>query len=354
MLRDKKPPSGPRPDYRPFKAQENYDLKAVREPTLKSSSRNNLSRISFGGHADENLGGSYEFLPSPSFDDLHSSITSSSNEFDFERLSEIGSSVVGAKRPTEKMNTSTSTPEVRSNGTTRGPVSGPRPARTGSIEPTAKPISSHIWECYVERGQSPPKIDRTRSGRIGSYACNTEEATKSGFERIFTRTIGSCRGFYAGTYRRCADIHGWGSGTDGVEGCKDEIPPAAFKANSDTVGGKEGDSGPHEIILLRWEIPRTSQWKSHHNSLLDSEENVSYSRYAHLFLPRYRPGSSNCQPYGRSESKAIICFTRPPANAKHTTYSSARNFNYTNFFEITLHVTEKSVDTFVLKDYSRS
>ncbi|KAI9055935.1 hypothetical protein LZ554_000870 [Drepanopeziza brunnea f. sp. 'monogermtubi'] len=184
MLRDKKPPSGPRPDYRPFKAQENYDLKAVREPTLKSSSRNNLSRISFGGHADENLGGSYEFLPSPSFDDLHSSLTSSSNEFDFERLSEIGSSVVGAKRPTEKMNTSTSTPEVRSNGTTRGPVSGPRPARTGSIvrrqsTSTRQISASSTSTAYAVPGSmDPPSAPlSTRNRRQSQYPPISGSAT---------------------------------------------------------------------------------------------------------------------------------------------------------------------------------
>ncbi|KAH6701429.1 hypothetical protein BKA61DRAFT_705326 [Leptodontidium sp. MPI-SDFR-AT-0119] len=163
MLREKKAPSGPRPDYSPSKAyanlivenpplgpadfyssgrQENYDPGAraragsVREPTLHASTRNNHSLFSFGGHtgADENLGGSYEFLPSPSFDDLQSSIATASNDFNFERPNGIASSSsgIGGKRPNEAMNTPMT--EGRGNGGTgRVPSTGPRPARAGSI-----------------------------------------------------------------------------------------------------------------------------------------------------------------------------------------------------------------------------
>ncbi|KAK0103877.1 hypothetical protein ONS96_004986 [Cadophora gregata f. sp. sojae] len=160
MLREKKAPSGPRPDYSPSKAyanltvenlplgpadfypsgrQENYDPGArapaasVREPTLHASTRNNHSLFSFGGQtgADENLGGSYEFLPSPSFDDLQSSIATASNDFNFERSSVLESSVIGGKRTNEAMNTSTG--DVRANGTGRVPSTGTRPGRAGSI-----------------------------------------------------------------------------------------------------------------------------------------------------------------------------------------------------------------------------
>ncbi|KAL2071087.1 hypothetical protein VTL71DRAFT_12322 [Oculimacula yallundae] len=143
MLREKKAPSGPRPEYSPSKAQENYDPGAKAragsglDPNLHASTRNNHSLFSFGGNTsvDENLGGSYEFLPSPSFDDLQSSIATASNDFNFERPTGIenNSSIIGGKRPNEAMNTSMA--EVRGNGATaRVPsTGGPRPTRAGSI-----------------------------------------------------------------------------------------------------------------------------------------------------------------------------------------------------------------------------
>ncbi|KAI6712638.1 hypothetical protein JHW43_004866 [Diplocarpon mali] len=138
MLREKRVPSGPRPEFSPSKAPENYDPGArarastVREPTRHASSRNTLSLFSFGGQADDNLGGSYEFLPSPSFDDLQTSINSS-NDLDFDRPSTMASSVTGGNRTKGAMSTSTAPTEVRSNSTSRRPPTAPRPTRAGSI-----------------------------------------------------------------------------------------------------------------------------------------------------------------------------------------------------------------------------
>src|SRR5450756_785198 len=127
MLREQKPPSGPRPEYSPSKAygdpfiltsphtdfyarQENADpgarLRAgsFREPTLHASSSNNHSLFSFGGNkgADENSTGSYDFLPSPSFDDLQSSIATASNDF-INRPSAVEERRIGGKRSVEAM-----------------------------------------------------------------------------------------------------------------------------------------------------------------------------------------------------------------------------------------------------------
>jgi dual specificity tyrosine-phosphorylation-regulated kinase 2/3/4 len=122
MLREQKPPSGPRPEYSPSKAygdsfiltspstdlyarQENSDsgtrLRAgsFREPTLHASSHNNHSLFSFGGYKgpDENTTVSYDFLPSPSFDDLQSSIASASNDL-ISRSSAVEGPGIGGKR----------------------------------------------------------------------------------------------------------------------------------------------------------------------------------------------------------------------------------------------------------------
>jgi dual specificity tyrosine-phosphorylation-regulated kinase 2/3/4 len=154
MLREQKLPSGPRPECSPSKAygdpfiltppradsyarQENADpgarLRAgsFREPTLHASSRNNHSLFSFGGFkgADENSTGSYDFLPSPSFDDLQSSIATASNDF-INRPSAVEERGIGGKRSIEAMDTTMT--DARASVASRAPT-GPRPARTGSI-----------------------------------------------------------------------------------------------------------------------------------------------------------------------------------------------------------------------------
>lgn len=139
MIREQKAPLGPRPDFSTSTVrQENYDPGAraragsVREPTLHASSRNNHSLFSFGGYgaADENTTGSYDFLPSPSFDDLQSSIATASNGFNFDRASTIEPNVSAEKRPIEP----TPSTMTENRGSVAGRVlTGPRPARTNSI-----------------------------------------------------------------------------------------------------------------------------------------------------------------------------------------------------------------------------
>ena len=119
--------------------QEDYDstprprITSNKESTLNASSRNNHSLFSFGAgfsNTDENITPSYDFLPSPSFDDLQSSINAASKDFSIETPSAaVNNMLVGAKRPVEAMDASN---ERRGNAGTRA-VSGPRPVRAGSI-----------------------------------------------------------------------------------------------------------------------------------------------------------------------------------------------------------------------------
>lgn len=104
----------------------------MREPTLHASSRNNHSLFSFGGYnaADENTTGSYDFLPSPSFDDLQSSIATASNDFNFERAPVIEPNKSVVKKPIETANTTMA--DTRASVAGRGPT-GPRVARTDSL-----------------------------------------------------------------------------------------------------------------------------------------------------------------------------------------------------------------------------
>lgn len=104
---------------------------SFREPTLNASSRNNHSLFSFGAYngADENSTGSYDFLPSPSFDDLQSSIATASNDF-ITRPSAGEESGIGEKRALEAIDTTMA--DARGSIASRGPTA-PRLGRTGSI-----------------------------------------------------------------------------------------------------------------------------------------------------------------------------------------------------------------------------
>jgi dual specificity tyrosine-phosphorylation-regulated kinase 2/3/4 len=102
--------------------------------TLNASSKNNHSLFAFGGHqtSDDNTTSSYDFLPSPSFDDLQSSINGSSHDISGHSLDATGNrSKIREKRSREAMDTTL----VEGRGPTivsRAP-SGARPIRSGSI-----------------------------------------------------------------------------------------------------------------------------------------------------------------------------------------------------------------------------
>lgn len=114
--------------------QENYHpntrqrVASGREPTLSASSSNNHSLFSFGsiGRTDQTATGPFDFLPSPSFDDLHSSISGeSSNDFT-NSLSAVGGPNIGEKRTVAAMT------EGKGTGIGRG-AARPQPARAGSL-----------------------------------------------------------------------------------------------------------------------------------------------------------------------------------------------------------------------------
>ncbi|KAG4031897.1 hypothetical protein MFRU_008g02510 [Monilinia fructicola] len=141
MIREQRAPSGPRPDLSPtrHRISENYPpsvgtggsrLIAGKEPTLHAPPRNNHTLFTFGGHNDDNSG-SYDFLPSPSFDDLQTSI---SNELQLAPpypASGGGDTMTREKAAMGEIKTSIN--NGRGLGPARG-VSGPRPARTSSFQ----------------------------------------------------------------------------------------------------------------------------------------------------------------------------------------------------------------------------
>ncbi|TGO30765.1 hypothetical protein BPAE_0003g00490 [Botrytis paeoniae] len=141
MIREQRAPSGPRPDLSPTRQRisENYPpsvgtggsrLIAGTEPTLHAPQRNNHTLFTFGGHNDDNST-SYDFLPSPSFDDLQTSI---SNELQL--TAQYPATGGGDSMPREKPSMGeikASMNNGRGIGSARG-VSGPRPARTSSFQ----------------------------------------------------------------------------------------------------------------------------------------------------------------------------------------------------------------------------
>ena len=103
-------------------------LPSAREPTpLNASMRNNQTLFSFENSGNDSTTGSYDFLPSPSFDDLQTSI---SNDLAAQFPAPGGQSILKEKPPMEPF--SVSTTEGRTAATGRV-VAGPRPARAGSL-----------------------------------------------------------------------------------------------------------------------------------------------------------------------------------------------------------------------------
>lgn len=150
MLRDH-PKVGPRATITDFAASsienQNPALRLSRfnvstsskEPTLNASSRNNHSLFSFGGnqhtlHDDiQSSTAHYDFLPSVSFDDLQSSLTSAtSDELELPEFSTLGGQRTVLRDPTVGKDMISTTAEARGVNGNRGGVTGPR-TRAGSF-----------------------------------------------------------------------------------------------------------------------------------------------------------------------------------------------------------------------------
>ncbi|KAH6683431.1 hypothetical protein B0J14DRAFT_647645 [Halenospora varia] len=200
MIREQKAPSGPRPGYSPTKVHENYlpaprqRVASGKEPTLSASSSNNHSLFPFGasGHADENITtGSFDFLPSPSFDDLQSSIAGpSTNEFSTQtQYTAIGGkTILGAKRSVESMTESKGVAERRA-------LAGPRPARAGSLlrrQSTSTRQSSVSSSTSGTSGaMDPPSASLTmRTRRQSQYPPISGSGTANAATRAPRKSIG--------------------------------------------------------------------------------------------------------------------------------------------------------------------
>ncbi|KAM3074566.1 serine/threonine protein kinase, CMGC, dual-specificity [Clarireedia jacksonii] len=141
MIREQRAPSGPRPDLSPTRQRisENYTsavgtggsrLVTGKDSTLHAPPRNNPTLFTFGSPTDDNSV-SYDFLPSPSFDDLQTSI---SNELQLTTpFPTVGGGDIMTKDKPTIGGTKTSVHDGRGIASTRG-LSGPRPARTSSFQ----------------------------------------------------------------------------------------------------------------------------------------------------------------------------------------------------------------------------
>ncbi|KAG4436762.1 hypothetical protein IFR05_007737 [Cadophora sp. M221] len=391
MLREKKGPSGPRPDYSPSKAyanltvenpplgpadfyssarQENYDPGAraragsVREPTLHASTRNNHSLFSFGGHtgADENLGGSYEFLPSPSFDDLQSSIATASNDFNFERPNgiESSSSGIGSKRPNDVMNTSM-TEGRGSGGTGRVPSTGPRPARAGSIlrrQSTSTRQSSVSSTASGTTGSmDPPSAPLAmRSRRQSQYPPISGSATANA-AKAPRKSIGP--GVTDSDYTRAAQRRRpslassvSSQGLSDTGGVSTRVNVGGAPTYTDGARGLTASRAAKTKSLQ----PPSRQGQTHLAAKIGTPDHSRSSSFA---------GRSPGRPNGRgtttpsssakricTKGETVISFTKPSSNATYPTHPPARNFYYPNIFEVPIDAPEKSINSVIIQNYT--
>ncbi|KAI0134451.1 CMGC/DYRK/DYRK2 protein kinase [Xylariales sp. AK1849] len=170
MIRDHKVPAGPRPansshsltrsakeNINPAKklaptSENTRTVSTSTGPMLSASSSNNHSLFSFGrngGGGQSDLGdtttGSFDFLPSVSFDDLQSSLESASTEFKLTQFpSPTGQGPILEEKPlVDKMaaghqpnitqNGNTTRVSIQANPTPNAAAAGGRPTRSGSI-----------------------------------------------------------------------------------------------------------------------------------------------------------------------------------------------------------------------------
>ncbi|KAK6598002.1 Dual specificity protein kinase pom1 [Botrytis cinerea] len=189
MIREQRAPSGPRPDLSPTRQRiaENYPpsvgtggsrLIAGTEPTLHAPQRNNHTLFTFGAHNDDSST-SYDFLPSPSFDDLQTSI---SNELQL--AAQYPATGGGDSMPREKPSMGeikASMNNGRGIGSARGVQSVSN--RQGSISSTTSSTASGNMD-----PPSAPLAVRTRRNQYppisGSAASNAPAA------RIPRRSVG--------------------------------------------------------------------------------------------------------------------------------------------------------------------
>ncbi|KAI8966672.1 hypothetical protein F5Y11DRAFT_111531 [Daldinia sp. FL1419] len=150
MIRDHKAPAGPRPaaqsPTRSAKENINPINRIDNEPMLHASSSNNHSLFSFGRNGapsdvGDNTTGSFEFLPSVSFDDLQSSLESASNELKLTQFpSPSGQGNILDEQSSDRMVRQSSINSLNGITTTRTgaqpnptPNTATRPGRSGSI-----------------------------------------------------------------------------------------------------------------------------------------------------------------------------------------------------------------------------
>ncbi|KAI1468003.1 uncharacterized protein F4812DRAFT_459287 [Daldinia caldariorum] len=149
MIRDHKAPAGPRPasqsPTRSAKENVNPINRIDNEPMLHASSSNNHSLFSFGRNGDsgdvgDSTTGSFEFLPSVSFDDLQSSLESATNDLRLTQFpSPSGQGSILDEQSSDRMVRQSSGTSLNGATTRTGaqpnptPNAATRPGRSGSI-----------------------------------------------------------------------------------------------------------------------------------------------------------------------------------------------------------------------------
>ncbi|TAQ87838.1 hypothetical protein B7494_g3852 [Chlorociboria aeruginascens] len=196
MLREPRAPSGPRPDFARSMVKENQAPTVGAERShassaLNASSQNNHSLFSFGEYnaTDDTTIGSFEFLPSPSFDDLQSSITSVSNDFKtVYSASGAQEGIVAGNQTIEAVDTTIN--QERITGSGRG---APRPGRSASIlrRPSVSTRQSSISSTASTGNMDPPSAPlAARTRRQSQYPPISGSASSNTLTRPPRKSIG--------------------------------------------------------------------------------------------------------------------------------------------------------------------
>ncbi|KAI9759794.1 MAG: hypothetical protein M4579_002093 [Chaenotheca gracillima] len=333
MTRDYKPPLGPRPaDFSPSKSDNllNASNSTPRAQMPSSFSAQNLSDRSApstsAGAIDQSgpsatganprvKSGSFDFLPSVSFDDLHSSI--SSNDFQLNDFPAPGGGGILAQKAVGSDNNNLSKPE----GTANGPG---RFGRTGSFSrrqsAVPRPNGQVAPSTMSTDSQAPTFSSRARRQSQFSSVAHNNAAKPSRAPRksIGPGVLETGLSSKIGSQRRRPSIGL--SGSKGASNDSTSSPRLDIGADSET-----GPSGTPKSL-------RNVKAKSFHPTPGQSQDYLStpsltpdHNRSASIYVTRSPGGHRTTTPSSSSKRMSMM-----PPNATHATGLGARTISPTD------------------------
>ncbi|KAI1084946.1 hypothetical protein F5B20DRAFT_121245 [Whalleya microplaca] len=349
MVRDRELPAGPTPAAQSPTRSSKENVNPINKtatlhsdaPMLHASSSNNHSLFSFGrngaaGDLGDTATGSFEFLPSVSFDDLQSSLESASTEFkltQFPSPSGQGSILDDTPLP-DRMAGPSST--IAQNGATIRPVAQPnptpnaatRPSRAGSIlrrpSMSGRQASngSTVSTSSVSVLDAPTAPAAMRNRRQNHYPpLSTSNIVKPPRKSIGPGVVEGEYGTRTTTQKRRPSV---------MSNMSDKGPPESTRTSMDT-GGQSNDSSknldPSRAVKTRsvQPPPRISTNLSASTSS-NATLNPDQSRISAVFPRSPKAGGKG----GSTPNSARRISVMPPAHGSHATGLGARTISPTD------------------------